>query len=135
MPRGKSPSGGKTKKEKNGVAAPVVPDANPVSAEIPTDATNHEVEANVKAQAAAAGASPAAAPVTSPVAVSAPETRKFELHRSEPRRNLVPINFEDEIRRRAYELFLQRGQEPGNEADDWLAAEREVMQRYRQQRA
>jgi hypothetical protein len=134
MPRAKSPSSGRTKKQKNGVADHVVPDANPVSAEMPAKGANHEAETNVKAQAAAAGASSAATPVMSSTA-SAPETRKFEVHKSEPRRNVVPINVEDEIRRRAYELFLQRGQGPGNEADDWLAAEREVMQRYRQQRA
>jgi hypothetical protein len=48
---------------------------------------------------------------------------------------VVPINVEDEIRRRAYEIFQQRGHAAGDQAEDWLAAEREVMQRYRQQRA
>ncbi len=43
---------------------------------------------------------------------------------------MVPINLEDEIRRRAYELYQQRGGAPGSEAQDWLAAEREVRQRY-----
>lgn len=38
-------------------------------------------------------------------------------------------NLEEEIRRRAYELFLQRGGTPGNENDDWLIAEREVLSR------
>jgi hypothetical protein len=33
---------------------------------------------------------------------------------------------EDEIRRRAYEIYLQRGNAPGSQHDDWLAAEREV---------
>jgi Protein of unknown function (DUF2934) len=49
--------------------------------------------------------------------------------------NLVPINLEDEIRRRAYELYQQRGPASGSEAEDWLTAEREVRQRYRQQSA
>src|SRR5262249_8762804 len=33
----------------------------------------------------------------------------------------------DKIRRRAHELFLMRGAEPGRELDDWLQAERELM--------
>lgn len=33
---------------------------------------------------------------------------------------------EDEIRLRAYEIYLQRGAEPGREVDDWLRAEREL---------
>jgi hypothetical protein len=33
---------------------------------------------------------------------------------------------EDEIRHRAYQLYLERGQEPGHELDDWLQAEREI---------
>jgi len=48
---------------------------------------------------------------------------------------VVPINLEDEIRRRAYELYQQRGASGGSEAEDWLNAEREVRQRYRQQSA
>jgi hypothetical protein len=35
-------------------------------------------------------------------------------------------NLEEEIRRRAYELYLQRGGVPGNENQDWLVAEQEV---------
>jgi len=31
-----------------------------------------------------------------------------------------------EIRRRAFELFIQRGAQPGHELDDWLQAEFEV---------
>jgi len=32
----------------------------------------------------------------------------------------------EEIRLRAYEIYLERGSLPGNELDDWLQAEREV---------
>jgi hypothetical protein len=49
----------------------------------------------------------------------------------------VPVNFEvnleEEIRRRAYELYLQRataGDQSGNEDQDWLIAEREIRSRY-----
>jgi hypothetical protein len=50
--------------------------------------------------------------------------------KTEPRKNVIPINLEDEIRRRAYELYVQRGSQSGSEAEDWLTAEREVRQRY-----
>jgi len=37
-------------------------------------------------------------------------------------------NIEDEIRRRAYELYEQRGREDGHDQEDWLRAEKEVKQ-------
>ncbi|MGA8214835.1 MAG: DUF2934 domain-containing protein [Candidatus Sulfotelmatobacter sp.] len=65
-----------------------------------------------------------------------PEPRKLEVVKTEPRKNVVaPVNLEDEIRRRAYELYLQRGSASGSEAEDWLSAEAEVRQRYRKQSA
>ena len=33
----------------------------------------------------------------------------------------------EEIRRRAYEIYLERGGLPGDEHDDWLRAERELQ--------
>ena len=60
--------------------------------------------------------------------------RKPEIVRAE-RANLFPINLDDEIRRLAYLLAERRGFEPGHEADDWLAAEHEVRQRYHQHSA
>jgi hypothetical protein len=33
---------------------------------------------------------------------------------------------DEEIRRRAYEIYLERGEQPGSEVDDWLQAEREL---------
>jgi len=68
-------------------------------------------------------------------AKAAPEPRKLEVVKNESRKNVLPINLEDEIRRRAYELYQRRGAGSGSEADDWLTAEREVRQRYRQQSA
>jgi hypothetical protein len=61
--------------------------------------------------------------------------RKPEIVKTEARANLVPINVEDEIRRFAYLLSERRGFEPGHESEDWLAAEREIRQRYRQHSA
>jgi hypothetical protein len=83
-------------------------------------------------------------PAEALAAVAAPETRrtetrsparKPEIVRTEPRANLVPINLEDEIRRLAYLFSERRGFEPGHEAEDWMAAERELRQRYHQQSA
>ena len=34
--------------------------------------------------------------------------------------------FREQITRRAYELYEQRGGEPGHEQEDWLEAERQV---------
>lgn len=38
-------------------------------------------------------------------------------------------DMEDEVRRRAYELYLARGGQPGREFEDWYAAEQEVRAR------
>jgi len=62
-------------------------------------------------------------------------TRKPAIVKSDSRPNLVPINMEDEIRRLAYLMAERRGFEPGHEAEDWLAAEHEVLQRYHQHSA
>ncbi len=40
--------------------------------------------------------------------------------------SMVNTTHEEEIRRRAYEIYLERGQQPGGELDDWLKAEREL---------
>ena len=34
---------------------------------------------------------------------------------------------DEEIRRRAYEIYLERGEQPGRDLDDWLQAERELV--------
>ncbi|HVR21829.1 MAG TPA: DUF2934 domain-containing protein [Candidatus Polarisedimenticolia bacterium] len=77
---------------------------------------------------------PESKPETRPEATTT-TTKMFEVRKPDIRKNVVPINLEDEIRRRAYELYQQRGPGLSNEADDWLTAEREVMQRYRQHSA
>ncbi len=46
----------------------------------------------------------------------------------------LPVNLEEEIRRRAYELYLQRAATAsngnGDENQDWLIAEREILSRH-----
>ena len=48
----------------------------------------------------------------------------------EPARARVPsietLSLEERIRRRAYELSVQRGNQSGSELDDWLQAEEEI---------
>ena len=39
------------------------------------------------------------------------------------------VNLEEEIRRRAYELYELRGREDGFAEEDWTRAEREVLAR------
>jgi hypothetical protein len=99
-------------------------------------------------QRAATTPQPAAA-AASPSVLSEPATKveartpkvtknpaaKLESVRSESRGTVVPINLEDEIRRLAYLLSERRGFTPGHENEDWLTAEHEVLQRYRQHSA
>jgi len=60
-----------------------------------------------------------AASVQTPVASSSPATKE----------KVAASGLEEEIRRRAYEIYLERGSIPGNESEDWLVAEREVRAR------
>ena len=41
-------------------------------------------------------------------------------------KSAVPTGLEEQIRRRAYEIYLQRGATPGGANEDWIVAEREV---------
>jgi hypothetical protein len=52
-----------------------------------------------------------------------------------PATRAVTVDLEAEIRRRAYELYEQRGCVPGHEDDDWLVAEREVLARHNHQQS
>ena len=37
------------------------------------------------------------------------------------------LPLEEQIRRRAYQLYVERGNESGSETDDWLQAQDEVL--------
>ena len=74
------------------------------------------------------------APATEPKAPR-PESKKLGVVKTDSRANVVPINLEDEVRLRAFDLYQQRGCVAGYETQDWLTAEREVLQRYHQQSA
>ena len=40
---------------------------------------------------------------------------------------VAKLALKEKIRRRAYELYLRRGNQSGSEIDDWLQAEREIL--------
>ncbi len=42
----------------------------------------------------------------------------------------APVELEQTIRSRAYELYEERGRQDGFAQDDWLKAEAEVLSRY-----
>jgi hypothetical protein len=71
------------------------------------------------------------APGTTPMHTeNTSEIREIRKTASGPSPTLVPINLDEEIRRRAYELWEQHGRESGHENEHWLIAEREIMARY-----
>ena len=45
---------------------------------------------------------------------------------AQEREGLLDSTREQEIRNRAYEIYQQRGEQSGDEVDDWLQAEREL---------
>jgi hypothetical protein len=139
MARAKSNPGSKTSrtnnKEQIGASVPEAKAAEQtpaVSAPETKVATETKLVPETKV---APEATPASEVKSAPKAQPSPESRKLGVVKNEPRKNVVPINLEDEIRRRAYEIYQQRGAGSGSEAEDWLTAEREVRQRYRQQSA
>ena len=42
------------------------------------------------------------------------------------------LSLEERIHRRAYELYVQRGNQSGSDFDDWLQAEEEMLQAQEQ---
>jgi len=78
-----------------------------------------------------------------PTAVQAASEVNKDVRKNGKAAGLVPasvaVDLEEEIRRRAYELYLQRaasageGNGNGNENQDWLIAEREIRSRHASQ--
>jgi hypothetical protein len=40
---------------------------------------------------------------------------------------IAALPLEERIRRRAYQLYIERGNQSGSELDDWLQAEKELL--------
>ena len=116
-----------------------VKESTPTSSPVPSSSVSSSLvgTSDVSSASTETVAAPVAAmqAAESPTTVTRKAARKPEIVKTEPRTNLVPINLEDEIRRLAYLLSERRGFEPGHDAEDWLAAEREIRQRYHQQSA
>lgn len=51
------------------------------------------------------------------------------VRKAAPLSNAAPVDLEEQIRRRAYELYEERGRTPGFEREDWARAEHEVLAR------
>ena len=45
------------------------------------------------------------------------------------------LSLEEQIQRRAYELYVERGNQSGSEIDDWLQAEEEILESQEQELA
>ena len=54
--------------------------------------------------------------------------QEFETQKTSPSAQLAPEQVQDTIRLKAYELYMQRGCQNGNDFQDWLAAEQLVLQ-------
>lgn len=128
-PRTPSP---RSKKNGNATDLPVTP-VVAAAAESPAPEVRAELNARPEVKAAEVKAPEAKAGVNAsepkPVEAKPIEAREPRKTLAEVRR-VVPINLEEEIRRRAYQLYEERGCMPGHENDDWLVAEREVLTRY-----
>jgi len=47
---------------------------------------------------------------------------------TETRATESPVDIQEQVRRRAFDLYKQRGREDGHDLDDWLQAESELVQ-------
>jgi hypothetical protein len=77
---------------------------------------------------------PIAPPVSAAPAESISGMREVRRTAPDARKNIVPINLDEEIRKRAYELWEENGRASGRDDEYWLSAEREVLGRYTAQR-
>ena len=71
------------------------------------------------------------------VAQETPKNGKATSHSMNVMVNVASRNLEEQIRRRAYELYLERrattGADSGDENQDWFVAEREIRSRQGQE--
>jgi len=47
---------------------------------------------------------------------------------TETRATESPVDIQEQVRRRAFDLYEQRGRKDGHDLDDWLQAESELVQ-------
>ena len=63
-----------------------------------------------------------------------PAHQRFQVSGNGPV-HTAPVRMQEEVRRRAYEIYQDRGMAPGSDLEDWLQAEEEILQNRRMQRA
>jgi hypothetical protein len=97
-----------------------------MSDEQPKKTTRGTRGARKRATSEAANASPIDDLRPAERVVPVPQTSEIDGPSSEPIDAATPENIEEEIRRRAYELYLSRGGANGDDLSDWLEAERLV---------
>ena len=71
-------------------------------------------------------------PINSPVPINQNSLKQNSLSQAAANQGSINANLEDEIRYRAYELYLERranGGDAGSSHQDWLTAEREILSR------
>lgn len=100
-----------------------------MSDEQPKKTTRGTRGARKRTNAEAATASPIEDQRSSERVVPVPQTSEIDAPTSEPLDTAAAENTEEEIRRRAYELYLSRGGANGHDVSDWLEAERLVRSR------
>jgi Protein of unknown function (DUF2934) len=61
-----------------------------------------------------------------PESAKTPRTRKKKVTPANGNGHATSPDLESEIRVRAYEIYVQRGDASGSEFEDWLIAEKEV---------
>jgi hypothetical protein len=61
-----------------------------------------------------------------PKRIRSTELQARSIHAETPEPSVANSARDEEIRRRAYEIYLERGEQPGHELDDWLQAEGEL---------
>jgi Protein of unknown function (DUF2934) len=133
MAKTKTPRTTSPRIKKNGTELPVTP-VVAAAGETPAPEVRIEASARPEVKAQAVKTPAVQTPVAKPAEIKSVEAKDPRKPFSEVRRMVVPINLEEEIRRRAYQLYEERGCTPGHEDDDWLVAEREILTRYTTQR-
>jgi len=79
--------------------------------------------------------SPRTPKATNNQVITMPEAGSVTLVRKSSPANNPSVDLEVKIRERAYQLYLERGSTPGNENEDWLTAEHEILTSKSQQQS
>jgi hypothetical protein len=56
--------------------------------------------------------------------------RRTEKITAKTKKKIDPEKLAEEIRKRAHEIFLKRGDKKGDALSDWLRAEKEIKKKY-----